>query len=84
MSALREAFRASLRSLGVVPPQNAQVEQPRDPLAEASRKLDEHRAQNLAKLNEPHRKAAREGWANRKLRAELHLPEDKRLSGVGR
>jgi hypothetical protein len=43
-------------------------EQPVDPIAEASRRLDAHRAANIAKLDEPYRKAGRKGAETRRLR----------------
>lgn len=43
----------------------------RDPIAAASKKLDAHRAANLAKLNRPHAVAARKGWDRRKMEASL-------------
>lgn len=42
-----------------------------DPVSIASKKLDEHRKANLAKLNRPHAVAARKGWERRRDEALL-------------
>ena len=39
---------------------------PAERIATASKALDAHRAQNLAKLNAPHAVAARKGWDSRR------------------